>query len=140
MKVEKFSETDSISIKTPTYDIKWEINNTKSKTLRAAAKWTAISRGGGHYANLTKLQIHANNKATDNTININYEPKQKYRLGTVSNLITGGLNRFLTCHPRPLLLQWCIRPQTHLPHYIRKTFNNYFLPIFYIYKPTGIWE
>ncbi|MEW8545338.1 MAG: hypothetical protein AB2693_17590, partial [Candidatus Thiodiazotropha sp.] len=51
-------------------------------------------RGGGHYANLTKLQTHANNKATDNTININYEAKQKYRLGTVSNLITGGLNRF----------------------------------------------
>ncbi|MEW8544164.1 MAG: hypothetical protein AB2693_11575, partial [Candidatus Thiodiazotropha sp.] len=110
MKVEKFSETDSISIKTPTYyDIKWEINNTKhtkSKTLRVAAKWTAITRGGGHYANLTKMQTHANNKATDNTININYEPKQRYRLGTVSNLITGGLNRFLTCHPRPLLLQW----------------------------------
>ena len=104
MEVEKFSETDSISINTPTYDIKWEISNTKhtkSKTLRAAAKWAAISRGGGHYANLTKLQTHANNKATDNTININYEPKQKYRLGTVSNLITGGLNRFLACYPRP---------------------------------------
>ncbi|MEW8547443.1 MAG: hypothetical protein AB2693_28385 [Candidatus Thiodiazotropha sp.] len=93
MKVEKFSEADSISIKIPIYAIKWEINNTKhtkSKTLRAAAKWTAISQGGGHYANLTKLQTHTNNKATDNTININYEPKQKYRLGTVSNLITGG--------------------------------------------------
>ncbi|MEW8548388.1 MAG: hypothetical protein AB2693_33205, partial [Candidatus Thiodiazotropha sp.] len=66
---EKLSETVSISIKTPTPDIKWEINNTKrtkSKTLRAAAKWTVISWGGGHYANLTKLQTHANNKATDN--------------------------------------------------------------------------
>ncbi|MEW8547041.1 MAG: hypothetical protein AB2693_26295, partial [Candidatus Thiodiazotropha sp.] len=29
MKVEKFSETDSISIKVPTYDIKWETDNTK---------------------------------------------------------------------------------------------------------------
>ncbi|MEW8546096.1 MAG: hypothetical protein AB2693_21455, partial [Candidatus Thiodiazotropha sp.] len=104
MKVEKFSETDSISIKTQTHDIKWEINNTKrtkSKTLCAAAKWTAISRGGGHFANPTKPKTHAT-KNTDNTININYEPKHKYLLGTVSNLITGGwgLNRFLACHPR----------------------------------------
>ncbi|MEW8544501.1 MAG: hypothetical protein AB2693_13300, partial [Candidatus Thiodiazotropha sp.] len=51
---------------------------------------------------------HENNKATDNTININYEPKQKYRLGTVSNLTTGGLKPVFGAPPSPFFLQWCI--------------------------------
>ena len=88
----------------------YNLDGTKIKTAQVKRQGDRSFPTDGHNASLNKLSSKSKRNRKRTNIDKSNKPQQKHRLGTVSNKLLEGLNRFTLQQPLP---RFCCGSYTH---------------------------